>query len=648
MQSHKFIGPNNGPATRAASRDRGAHGPTAMMREASWPMGSSDNGSRVAQAAIAALGELRSNELEALVKNSVRRQLSRGEVLIRQGDPSDELYFVLSGRFVAQREGAVGPTAEIGQGQPIGEMGFFAGLRRTATVTALRDSTVLAISRERFHQVSELIPTLRETVIAALAHRLVETLRIIEANATIKEPPIPRTLAVVWAGNGAPSLPLLELMRDVFSTRGQSIFLTQKDVSEQFPDRPLDDAAVSAWLNSLELQVDFVFYIADHGLTEWTQKSIRQADAVLLVATAGSDFEINASELFAFAIHPASARRLIVLHDKRTPVASGTSYWLAQRDVFMHHHVSLQDKADVQRLHRFLSGRAVGFVAGGGGALGSAHLGVYKAFCEAGADFDILGGTSIGAAMTASLASGLGIAVIDDHTHKIVARRALRRLTVPRYGLLNHKVLDDVLQDEYGESQIEDLWRPYFAVSTNLSNNSRFIHRRGLIWTAVRASGSLPGVLPPFFTDQGEMLVDGGLIENVPLESMKALKTGPNVVVALSIYKPRTYPVDYGKIPGPTRLLAAMLNPFARHSLPKVPNLLQVIEHSMLANRKLNLPLDSMDMLVEATLPPGAQWNRWDSHTDVFMSGYHGAASTVRQAMECADPRLTAIMRALD
>jgi len=648
MQSHQSIGPNGGPASVQPAGTEARTVGTAMTREAPRPTGSSDNGSRVAQAAIAALGELRPNELEALVKNSVRRQLSRGEVLIRQGDPSDELCFVLSGRFVAQREGSGEPQAEIGQGQPIGEMGFFAGLRRTATITALRDSTVLAISRERFHQVSELIPTLRETVIAALAHRLVGTLRIVEANATIKEPPIPRTLAVVWAGDSRPSLLLLELMRDVFGKRSRSIFLTQEDVSEQFPERPLDDAAISAWLNSLELQADFVFYIADHGLTEWTQKSIRQADAVLLVATAASDFEINASELFAFAIHPASARRLIVLHDKRAPIALGTSSWLAQRDVFMHHHVSLQDKADVQRLYRFLSGRAVGFVAGGGGALGTAHLGVYKAFCEVGADFDILGGTSVGAAMTASLASGLGIAAIDEHTQKIVARRALQRLTVPRYGLLNHKILDDVLQDEYGESRIEDLWRPYFAVSTNLSNNSRFIHRRGLIWTAVRASGSLPGVLPPFFTKQGEMLVDGGLIENVPLESMKALKSGPNVVVALSIYKPRTYPVDYGKIPGPAGLLAAMLNPFARHSLPKVPNLLQVIEHSMLANRKLNLPLNSMNMLVEATLPPGAHWNRWDSHTEVFMSGYYGAASTLRQAMECADPRLTAIMRALD
>lgn len=94
---------------------------------------------------------------------------------------------------------------------------------------------------------------------------------------------------------------------DVFGKLSRSIFLTQEDVSEQFPDRPLDDPAISAWLNSLELQADFVFCIADHGLTEWTKKSIRQADAVLLVATAASDFEINASELFAFAIHPAYA-----------------------------------------------------------------------------------------------------------------------------------------------------------------------------------------------------------------------------------------------------------------------------------------------------------------------------------------------------
>jgi hypothetical protein len=94
----------------------------------------------------------------------------------------------------------------------------------------------------------------------------------------------------------------------------------------------------------------------------------------------------------------------------------------------MHHHVALHDALDVRRLYRFLSGCAIGFVAGGGGALGSAHLGVYKAFREAGAEFDILGGTSVGAAMMAALAYGVDPERVDEGTHNIfVKSRAFRR-----------------------------------------------------------------------------------------------------------------------------------------------------------------------------------------------------------------------------
>ena len=88
----------------------------------------------------------------------------------------------------------------------------------------------------------------------------------------------------------------------------------------------------------------------------------------------------------------------------------------------------VQDTKDCARLLRFLSGKAVGFIAGGGGALGSAHLGVYKAFQEAGVEADILGGTSVGAAMTAGLAYGVDPDRVDQGTHNIfVTSRAFRR-----------------------------------------------------------------------------------------------------------------------------------------------------------------------------------------------------------------------------
>ena len=95
-----------------------------------------------------------------------------GDVLVRQGDPADALYFVLSGRLGVYVRGVVEPIAEIGQGQPVGEMGFFAGVARTATVVALRDSRLLAITREQFRKVSAACPNIPGTVITSLARRL--------------------------------------------------------------------------------------------------------------------------------------------------------------------------------------------------------------------------------------------------------------------------------------------------------------------------------------------------------------------------------------------------------------------------------------------------------------------------------------------
>ena len=60
-------------------------------------------------------------------------------------------------------------------------------------------------------------------------------------------------------------------------------------------------------------------------------------------------------------------------------MVASTKDWLSSRPVFQHHHVSIEDDADFSRLHRFLTGRAIGFVAGGGGGFGPAHVGIFKA-----------------------------------------------------------------------------------------------------------------------------------------------------------------------------------------------------------------------------------------------------------------------------
>ncbi|MCC6777430.1 MAG: patatin-like phospholipase family protein [Hyphomicrobiales bacterium] len=581
-------------------------------------------------------------DLEALAAGAEQRVLRRGEVLVRQGDASDILYFVLSGRFVVHAEGRSGPLDEIAQGQTVGEVGFFAGLPRTATVMALRDSCVLSIPRARFDEIGGASPAIREAVILSLARRLAR-----HAAPVAKGLPSIRTLAVVTAGGRAPSPVFVDLLRRVIGSTQRTMFLTRADVVTRFPQAALDDAAVSNWLNSLEGDYDFIFYLGDETLTDWTRMCVRQADALLLTATAGASRALNETEKFAFSVHASTARRLVLLHETRSETASGTPAWLTERDVFMHHHVALQDTADVARLLRFLSGRAVGFVASGGGAFGSAHLGVYKAFCEAGTNFDMLGGTSAGAAMAAALACGVEPERVDEGTHNIfVKSRAFRRPTWPRFGLIDHKGFDRALQAEYRDLTIEDLWRPYFAVSSNLSNHRVMVHRRGPVWHAVRASGSIPGLLPPFFTADGEMLVDGGLMDNVPLAPMQALKNGPNVVVALGVDARTTYAVDYAAIPGRSELLLSLLNPFARRRQPPVPGIFQVIMLSMLANRRTEIGLGEHDILVRPALPPDLKFTNWERHTEVFRGAHRNTAAWISARKAETDPKLLAILGA--
>src|SRR5262245_6505955 len=275
-------------------------------------------------------------DLEALAAGAEQVSLQRGDVLVRQGEPSDALFFVLSGRFTVHIDGNPEPIAEIAQGQPIGDIGFFGGLPRTATVVALRDSRVLAITRDRFKEISASAPGLRDTVTVSLARRLAR----IGAPA-VRHPATVRTVAVVPAGGAPFPREFVDTLRTVAASAGSATFLTAANVAARFPGSALDDENVASWLNALEIDCEFVFYVADDALTDWTRKCVRQADAVLLVAAAGAAVEPNASERFAFSILPASARRFVLLHPARTHIVSGTAAWLRAPDGVIPQHVAL-------------------------------------------------------------------------------------------------------------------------------------------------------------------------------------------------------------------------------------------------------------------------------------------------------------------
>jgi NTE family protein len=569
--------------------------------------------------------EQRLRALRALV----RQDLLRGELLVAQGEPSDSLFMVLHGALAVRRAGELAPLAELRAGEVVGEIGFFANIPRTADVVAIRDTSMLVLTRAAYQELARDAPAIVEALLAALALRFArETARLTPLRASPKA----RTVALI-DGGCEPSPALFERrMRDGLAATEAEI-VDPARLAVMFPGGELDTPEVADWLNRLEHTAPLVVYFGGREATPWARKAIRQADMVVFLcrgeAPAAPRTEV---ETFACSVHPASSRRLVRIHDRRSSEVRGTTAWLARLPSFMHHHVALEDQIDIDSLIRFLSGRAVGFVASGGGSFGTAHVGLYKAFRERGVMFDIFVGTSVGSAMAAGFAKNLDAEDLERGTHEIFVKgRSFRRPTWPRYSLLDHKVFDRALAEQYGrDCRIEDCWKPFTAVATNLSTHNIELIRSGLLWHAVRASSAIPGLLPPFYTPDGAMLVDGCLIDNVPLGPMHQLKSGPNLVVHFGEPATETFDVDYAALPGRFELFAAMLMPFSKKILPKAPSAVNVLWRSLVAHQRYDiLPTTPLDMVMRPPMPPDIDVTDFDRHTDIFNASYLWARSTI-------------------
>jgi NTE family protein len=601
----------------------------------SWGNGSED---------FALFRTLSSEQRAKTLGAMVRRDLVRGEMLVAQGDPSDSLFMVLHGALAVHRTGDSLPFAELRAGELVGEVGFFANVPRTANVIAIRDTSVLVLTRAAYQSLAEDTPAIAEALLAALALRFAKRT---ERLPTIRNSPMARTVALIDGGVEPVPAGFDRGMREALAGTDAEI-VDPARVEAIFPGRALDASEITDWLNELEQTAPLVVYLGGRDVSAWTRKAIRQADMVVFVCRGDAPpAGLTAVEAFACEVHPASARRLVRVHDRRSSEVSGTAAWLARLPSFMHHHVALEDRSDIDRLIRFMSGRAIGFVAAGGGSFGAAHAGIYKAFRERGVVFDIFVGTSVGSAMAAGFAKNYEAEDLERGAHEIFVRsRSFRRPTWPRYALLDHKAFDRALAEQYGaDCRIEDCWRPFAAVATNLSSHDLELIRAGLLWQAVRASSAIPGLLPPFYTAEGAMLVDGCLVDNVPLAPMHQLKSGPNLVVHFGNPATERFDVDYAALPGRLELAAAMLMPFRRKLLPNAPSAVNVLWRSLVAHQRYDaLAATPLDHVMRPPLPAGLRITEFERHTEIFQSSCLWARQAIVALEAEGNPAIAAIL----
>ncbi|HEX9524121.1 MAG TPA: patatin-like phospholipase family protein, partial [Reyranella sp.] len=288
------------------------------------------------------------------------------------------------------------------------------------------------------------------------------------------------------------------------------------------------------WFARCEMESSFVLYRADSTATEWTELCLRQADCLIVVRRGDDDrptmlpFEIESTRTGA-VFH--RRRELVLLHEGHDPAPGSTSPMLAGGLYGQHHHVRLDIHSDIDRLARLLTGHAVGVVMAGGGARAFTHIGVVKALRASGVPVDLVGGTSMGAIV----AAGVGSRWADDELAErfrraFVNTNPLSDYTLPLISLFAGRRVTRLLRLAFGEKEIEDLILPFYCVTANLTTSNADVHTVGKLWRWLRASVAIPGVIPPF-NEAGEVHVDGGVIDNFPVRTMRRLGRGITIGV---------------------------------------------------------------------------------------------------------------------
>jgi lysophospholipid hydrolase len=520
-------------------------------------------------------------------------QLSRDEALMRTGEPGDSMYLLVTGRLraaVSVEDGDEKVVGEIEPGELVGEMEIITGEPRAASVYADRDALLLKFSREVFKDLSGKYPQLVTNITLNVINRLRKV-----TLAEVSKSDMAAALGIVLVP-ASPSVPIDEVGRRlgaaleqfgptlVLSSERLNSLLSLPDAAQITADDP-NDVRITVWLNDQEIKRRFILYIADPVDSPWTRRGIRQADQLVVVASANDNPELSPIEtqlLHGTQDVPSLRQTLVLLQPDGLRLPTGTKRWLSERQVSMHHHLRLGQAADFERLARILARRAVGLVLSGGAARGFAHIGVLRALNEAGIHFDYVGGASAGSIMAAQIAMGLDHETMLADTVTKTEALLPPDYTFPLISVTQGAKWTSLLKSLVGDTQIEDLWLGFYCVSVNISRAELVTHGSGSLFRAVRASSALPGIVPPLSEGQ-DLLVDGGLFNNLPVDVMKD-QYGVHSIFAVDISAPvelqLTSPIDF-EISG-WKLLWQRLNPF--QARPDYPSIIDIVVRSTIAS----------------------------------------------------------------
>ncbi|SON60028.1 putative NTE family protein [Mycobacterium simulans] len=464
--------------------------------------------------------------------NAEQVELEAGSYLFHAGDVSDALYVVRRGRLqVLAGNGEKEVVAELGRGQVVGELGVLLDAPRSATVRAVRDSTLLRLTKAEFDDIADAgVLTALAGVLASRQHQT----RVASQRTTPEA-----VVAVIGVDATAPVAMVATELCAALSTRLRAVA----------PGRVDRDG-----LERAEQAADRVVIHATVDDAHWRDLCLRVADRVVLVA---SDPAPRSAPLAA----RATGADLVLVGP-----AAGREHRRAWEELVTPrsvHAVRPRTVADDLRvLAARVAGRSIGLVLGGGAARACAHLGVLEELEAAGVTVDRFAGTSMGAIIAALAASGKDAAGVDAQIYEHFVRKSHGDYTLPSKGLIRGKRTRASLRTIFGDQLVEELPKHFRCVSVDLLARQPVVHRRGLLADVVGCSMRLPFLYAPM-PYNGTLHVDGGVLDNVPVTTLVG-KDGPLIAVNVAA----------GGNPSPA-------SSSKRHGKPRVPGLTDTLLRTM-------------------------------------------------------------------
>jgi EmrB/QacA subfamily drug resistance transporter len=483
--------------------------------------GTGDHGGRAESAAdflarVPLFSELDESLLATLAARARELRVDAGDWLFRAGDPGEAMFVVHTGRLEVLDETTGVVIRELGRGDAVGELALLSGSPRSASVRAARASDLLAVDRSDFDELAQSTLSLSLSLNRVLAEQLRSS-----RSPAARTRPLPATVALVSLDGGAPSAEVARRLAAALDSHVSAVLLDGREASSNGAT-----AALAPLLDRAEAQHDIVVLDAG-GLPAggpWTELCLQQADRILALTSGGpppaelaDHAELHGCDLVACDIAAGSGRL--------TP-------WVQELDPIESHAVRSDSlDSDIARMARRISGHSLGIVLSGGGARAFAHIGVLEELVAAGVTIDRVAGVSMGAFVGALFAMGLDGDEIDARCFdEWVQRRPLADYTIPRRSLIRGTRVEAMLHRMFGDTAIEELPLSYMCGCAELRSGRLLMMRSGPLWEQVGFSMCVPVLATPQVRGR-DLLVDGSLVDNLPVSTLADLGEGPVIAV---------------------------------------------------------------------------------------------------------------------